>query len=96
VRVHPGENTTVYFYAKNATAKAMTVQAIPSMTPTDAMSHFHKIECFCFKQQSLNAGASKDMALIFQVDKDLPKDIHVITLAYTLFDATPKETSKKG
>jgi len=34
------------------------------------------------------------MALVFQIDKDLPKETHVLTLAYTLFDATPKETRK--
>ena len=94
VRVHPGENTKVYFYAKNTTAKAMTVQAIPSMTPTESLGHFHKIECFCFRQQALKAGESKDMPLVFNIDKNLPKDIHVITLAYTLFDTTP--TEKKG
>ena len=72
----------------------MTVQAIPSMTPTEAISHFHKIECFCFRQQTLKGRESREMPLIFQIDKDLPKDIHVITLSYTLFDATPKETKK--
>jgi cytochrome c oxidase assembly protein subunit 11 len=97
IRIHPGENNTVYFYAKNTTSKLMTVQAIPSMTPPEALSHFHKIECFCFRQQTLGAGKSKDMAIIFNVDKDLPKDTHVITLQYTLFDATPKvKESKKG
>lgn len=94
IKVHPGEKTKVFFYAKNTLGNRMTVQAIPSMTPTDAISHFHKIECFCFHQQALNGGESKDMPLVFQVDKDLPKDIHVITLSYTLFDVTPKETRK--
>ncbi len=92
--VHPGQKNTVYFYAKNTTGKDMTAQAIPGMTPTDSIAHFHKIECFCFHQQTLKAGESKDMALVFQVDKDLPKEIRVITLAYTLFDATPKDTRK--
>lgn len=94
VKVHPGENAKVFFYARNATDRDMTVQAIPSLTPTDSISHFHKIECFCFKQQSLNAHQSRDMPLIFNVDKDLPKEIRVITLAYTLFDVTPKATKK--
>jgi len=94
VNVHPGEKTTVYFHAKNTTGKTMTVQAIPSMTPTEALGHFHKIECFCFHQQTLKAGENKEMALVFQVDKDLPKEMRVITLAYTLFDTTPKETRK--
>jgi cytochrome c oxidase assembly protein subunit 11 len=100
IRVHPGENTKVFFYAKNATEKLMSVQAIPSMTPPESISHFHKIECFCFRQQTLKGGESKEMPLIFQIDKDLPKDVHVITLAYTLFDTTtnvkPPKEIKKG
>jgi cytochrome c oxidase assembly protein subunit 11 len=95
LRVHPGAQNKVYFYAKNTTNHLMTVQAIPSMTPPQALSHFHKIECFCFRQQTLQAGESKEMALVFQIDKELPKEVHVLTLAYTLFDATPKETKKR-
>ncbi len=94
VRVKVGKNNNVMFYAKNTTDKDMTVQAIPSMTPVDGISHFHKIECFCFKQQSLAAHVGRDMPLIFNIDKDLPKDVRVITLAYTLFDVTPKSPRK--
>lgn len=94
IEVHPGENGKVFFFAKNTTDKTMSVQAIPSMTPTDALSHFHKIECFCFTQQTLASREGKEMPMIFRIDKDLPKEIHVITLAYTLFDTTPKETRK--
>lgn len=94
LHVHPGEQAKIYFHAKNTTDHKMTVQAIPSMTPPESLSHFHKIECFCFRQQTLAAGENKEMALIFQIDKDLPKEVRVITLAYTLFDATPKEMSK--
>ncbi len=90
IKVHPGEKNTIYFYAKNMTARDMIGQAIPSMTPPQSISHFHKIECFCFQQQPLKAGESREMSMVFQIDKDLPKDIHVITLSYTLFDATPK------
>ena len=94
VKVHPGEKVQVYFHAKNPTAKDMTAQAIPAMTPTEAIGHFHKIECFCFNQQKLKAGEAREMGLVFQIDKDLPKETHVITLAYTLFDATPKAIKK--
>jgi cytochrome c oxidase assembly protein subunit 11 len=91
IDVHPGENNKIFFYAKNPTGKDMSVQAIPSMTPTEALSHFHKIQCFCFTQQTLKAHQSRDMPMIFRIDNDIPKDIHVISLAYTLFDTTPKE-----
>lgn len=94
IKVHPGESTKVTFFAKNTTEKNMISQAIPSMTPTEAIGHFHKIECFCFNQQPLKARESKNMSLVFQIDKDIPKNVHVITLSYTLFDVTPNETQK--
>jgi len=94
VHVHPGEKAKVFFYAKNTTDHIMIGQAIPSMTPPEAIGHFHKIECFCFNQQTLKGRESKEMPMVFQIDNDLPKNIHVITLSYTLFDATPKETRK--
>lgn len=70
------------------------VEAIPSMTPANALGHFHKIQCFCFTQQTLKGLESKNMPMIFKIDKELPKNIRVITLAYTLYDVTPKATSK--
>jgi len=94
IQVHPGENNKIYFHAKNTTDKVMSVQAIPSMSPTDALSYFHKIECFCFTQQTLKSHESKEMPMIFRIDNEIPKEIRVITLAYTLFDTTPKETRK--
>lgn len=90
VKIHPGQKAKVTFYAKNNTKNDMTVQAIPSMTPGSSIAHFHKLQCFCFNQQSLKAGEEKNMVLVFQVDNSLPKDVHTISLAYTLFDVTPK------
>lgn len=90
VTTHINENTRVVFFAKNKTDKTMTVQAIPSFTPFAAGKHFHKTECFCFSQQTLKAGESINMPVVFHVDEDLPNDVHTITLAYTLFDITSK------
>lgn len=85
IQVHPGHRTHVLFFAKNNTNHAMNVQSIPSITPTLAITHFHKIQCFCFEQQRLEAHESKYMPLVFQIDRKLPPDISVITLSYTLF-----------
>lgn len=86
VIVHPNQTMRVYFHVKNTTRKEMTVQAIPSYTPTLSSRYFHKLECFCFQQQTLKAGETKEMPVVFRIDSDLPKDIRTITLAYTLFD----------
>lgn len=86
ITMHPGETRQVYFDVKNRTNHAMTVQAIPNMTPVFASAHFHKIACFCFTQQTLAGQTSKRMLLSFNVDNTLPKNLKVMTLAYTLFD----------
>lgn len=88
VKVHPGESAQVTFYAKNTQDYDMVSQAIPSIVPSRAAEYFHKTECFCFNQQPLAAGKDADLGLQFIVDKDLPEDIHVITLSYTIFDIT--------
>lgn len=86
VEVHPGEPTTVNFYAENPTTEAMVGQAVPSLSPSEGTLYFHKTECFCFNQQPLGAGESTEMPLIFIVDKDLPAHITKLTLSYTLYD----------
>lgn len=86
--VHPGAANDTLFFARNTTEKTMVAQAIPSVSPGRAAEYFHKTECFCFNQQTLTAGEAIDMPLRFIVDQDLPKDIHTITLSYTLFDVT--------
>jgi cytochrome c oxidase assembly protein subunit 11 len=94
VQVHPGEPTMASFYARNQTHNVMIGQAIPSVTPSVAALHFHKTECFCFTQQRFGAGEGREMPLRFVVDKDLPKDVNTLTLAYTFFDVTQQASAK--
>tara|TARA_R110001592_G_scaffold1874_20_gene11521 strand:- start:41138 stop:41710 length:573 start_codon:yes stop_codon:yes gene_type:complete len=88
VEVHPGASSHVTFFAKNTQDRFMVSQAIPSIVPSRAAQYFHKTECFCFNQQPLAAGKDADLPLQFIIDRDLPEDIHVITLSYTIFDVT--------
>jgi len=86
VTVHPGQLTTVMYEFRNTQARTMTAQAIPSYAPGLAQSHFTKVECFCFKQQTLAPGESRRWPVIFVVDDKLPKDVKTITLSYTFFE----------
>jgi cytochrome c oxidase assembly protein subunit 11 len=86
VDVHPGELATVMYEFQNVQNRRMTAQAIPSYAPRDAANHFNKIECFCFKQHTLNPGEKKEWPVVFVVDKKLPKDVKTITLSYTFFE----------
>ena len=63
----------------------ITAQAVPSVTPGLAGQYFKKIECFCFRKQTLQAHQQIRMPVIFYIDPQLPKKIHEITLSYSLF-----------
>lgn len=86
IKIHPGENEKVAFYAKNNANVTMTVQAIPSVTPGNIAKYLKKTECFCFTRQTFKAGEARDMPVLFHIDRSVPSDIHVITLSYTMFD----------
>ncbi len=92
--VHPGEITAVSYVVQNLSDETIIGQAIPSVTPWFANGFFHKMECFCFKNQPLNAGERKEMPLRFYVSHDLPADISVLNLSYTFLN-TNKESAAK-
>jgi cytochrome c oxidase assembly protein subunit 11 len=97
LKVHPGETTRIAYYAKNNAAVPMTVQAIPSVTPSQAAQYLQKTECFCFAQQTFKAGEAQEMPILFHLDPALPKHIKTITLGYTVFSATKvKPSQEKG
>jgi cytochrome c oxidase assembly protein subunit 11 len=86
VQVHPGETMTVEFEIVNVRDSAVTGQAVPSYGPKRAGEHFRKLDCFCFKQQTLAAGETRRMPVVFIIDPKLPADLNTITLSYTFFE----------
>ena len=90
IDVHPGELATVMYEFRNRQNRTMAAQAIPSYAPNVAMSHFKKIECFCFTEHLLKPGESKQWPVVFVIDSKLPKDVRTITLSYTFFEVGGK------
>ncbi|MCY7295731.1 cytochrome c oxidase assembly protein [Alteromonas sp. a30] len=90
--VHPGEMYQADFVLRNSESRDVIAQAVPSVSPGQAALYLNKTECFCFEQQPLVAGQRVVMPMRFYVDPDLPKDIEVFTLNYTLYDVTGTTT----
>jgi cytochrome c oxidase assembly protein subunit 11 len=86
MRVHPGELSTVMYEVVNTQPRTVNAQAIPSYAPQSAMPHFKKVECFCFRQQTLKPNEARQMPVVFFIDPALPKEIKAITLSYTFFE----------
>ncbi len=95
LKVKPGEHVTVSYLARNTSAETVTGQAVPSVLPAQANSHFRKLECFCFTRQTLKPGEAREMPVRFYVDSKLPAGVHTITLSYSFFraDANSKPRS---
>jgi cytochrome c oxidase assembly protein subunit 11 len=86
LQVHPGEIAQVVYEVVNKQGRSMAAQAIPSYAPQQASAHFKKMECFCFKQQTLGPNEARQMPVVFYVDPALPRDVKTITLSYTFFE----------
>ena len=86
ISVHPGEVTIVEYEVTNARPVAVTGQAVASYGPQRAGEYFRKMECFCFTQQTLQAGETRRMPVVFVIDPKLPRDVSSIALSYTFFE----------
>lgn len=85
-----GETVLAFYEAVNRTDKPLTGSATFNVTPEIAGSYFSKVECFCFTEQTLQAGARADMPVSFYIDPAIMDDpdakrIEEITLSYTFF-----------
>ena len=88
---HPGQLMQMDYEVVNTLNVAVTGQAIPSYAPRNAAQYFKKLECFCFKQQTLAAGETRRFPVVFVIDPDLPKDVGTITLSYTFFTVAGRD-----
>lgn len=95
MQVHPGQVYEVNYMAKNNAAQSIVAQAVPGITPWQATQHFIKMECFCFSNQTLEAGESKEMPLRFVVSPGLPDGINTLTLSYTFMN-TDRDSGRPG
>ncbi len=93
-----GEQNLAFYEAQNLGGKDVTGTAVFNVTPLKAGPYFSKIECFCFTEQTLNAGQRVDMPVQFFVDPEIfidpdTKDVNTVTLSYTFY---PAETDQKS
>src|SRR6187402_876977 len=74
IEVRLGEVVTVNYRVINQAARPITASAAYNVAPLNAGSYFQKINCFCFTEQSLKAGETRDMPVVFYVDPSMVKD----------------------
>ena len=90
IKLRIGEVATVRYKVVNEAARTISAQASYNVTPPQVGAYFNKINCFCFVQQTMKAGETREMAVVFYVDPSIAKDrdqidLNTITLSYTFY-----------
>jgi len=93
--LHPGELHQARFLVHNSSDKAIVGQAVPSVSPGQAAQHFEKLDCFCFSQQTLAPGETKELPLTFIVKPEIDEKIRTVTLSYAFFNVDGQKTAPK-
>jgi cytochrome c oxidase assembly protein subunit 11 len=94
VTVRIGEPKTIYYKVTNEAARETVGQASYNVTPPTVGAYFSKLNCFCFTEQRMRPGETREMAVVFYVEPSLVQDsdqdmLNTITLSYTFFPVRP-------
>ncbi len=87
-----GQNKLAFFIATNTGTTATTGRALYNVLPESAGAYFSKLECFCFKNQTILPGQTVQFPVVYFVDPRYAADpdqreAGQITLSYTFFPA---------
>jgi cytochrome c oxidase assembly protein subunit 11 len=90
IEVKIGDVLTVMYRVTNESARETAGQAVYNVAPLTAGAYFQKINCFCFTEQRLKGGETREMPVVFYVDPALVKDsdqdgLDTITLSYSFY-----------
>ena len=90
--VRIGQRDIATYVAKNEGGEPITGTATFNVEPWQAGVYFHKIQCFCFTEQTLQPGEEVTMPVLYYVDPailedDTIADVEQITLSYTFHRA---------
>lgn len=90
MEVRVGENHLAFYEAENRADHPVVGRAVYNVTPHKVGGYFAKVHCFCFEEQTLEAGERVEMPVSFFVDPAMLDDpstaaVREITLSYTFF-----------
>ena len=91
--VRIGETKLAFFKVTNNSSKPVMARAIYNVVPEQAGAYFQKLQCFCFEDQVIAAGATLEMPVLYFIDPKYADDPNTkgkpeVTLSYTFFPST--------
>lgn len=96
-----GETKLAFFKVTNHSDKPVRARAIYNVVPEQAGAYFQKLQCFCFTDQTIAAGATVEMPVLYFIDPEYAKDFNTkgkpeVTLSYTFYPSTEGTTQAEA
>jgi len=101
--IKAGETHTMTYKVTNTASEPVTGMATYNVAPAETGRFFNKLECFCFTEQTLAPGETREFTVVYFVDPAIVEDAaarsaNTITLSYTFFrqNQPPKPLAQGG
>jgi cytochrome c oxidase assembly protein subunit 11 len=98
-----GDTGLAFFNVTNNADKPITGHAVYNISPDQAGAYFHKLQCFCFTDQTIAAHTKVRFPVVYFVDPQFASDADTrgytdLTLSYTFYPAVTaaQPTAKRG
>ncbi len=96
-----GEAVTTHYHVVNNSKHTLVGTAAHNVQPERLGGYFNKVECFCYTEQVLQPGESRDMPVTLFIDPAMAEDramddVQAVTLSYTFFLAKDQSKAAKS
>ena len=96
--INIGSTGLAFFTVTNKSDKPWTGHAVYNVTPDQAGAYFHKLQCFCFTDQTIAPHATMRFPVVYFVDRQFASDPDTkgysdVTLSYTFYPAVKTATN---
>jgi cytochrome c oxidase assembly protein subunit 11 len=105
-RVKIGETGIAYFDVTNTSDKPILARASYNVVPEQTGAYFQKLECFCFDDQTIAAGETRQFPMQYFIAPEMVDDrevagVNEITLSYTFYpvaddDGASNQNASRG
>lgn len=100
-RLRIGETGIAYFDVTNTSDQPITARASYNVVPEQTGPYFQKLQCFCFDDQVIGAGETKQFPMQYFIAPEMVDDREVdgvqeITLSYTFYPVEEDSQSATG
>ena len=85
VILKPGEVKTINYYVRNLSEKRIKGMATFQVYPPELKDYITKMNCFCYEEQTLQAGEKEKYALVLLVDPNVTKNIKEAIIQFVFF-----------